>query len=172
MVLTGHSGGGSFTFGYLNAIHRIPENVTRIAFLDSNYAYAREAGHDNKLAQWLENTNHFLCVLAYEDSSVVLNGKPIVSPEGGTWGRSRAMWKDLAVWTPLQESSQGDLTRVTGLNGRVEFFLLKNPRGQIFHTVQVEKNGFIHAMLSGTSKESKGYSYFSEPAYRDYIRNN
>jgi triacylglycerol esterase/lipase EstA (alpha/beta hydrolase family) len=45
IVLTGHSGGGSLTFGYLNAVEKIPGDIKRIAFLDSNYAY--------------ETTNHF-----------------------------------------------------------------------------------------------------------------
>ena len=40
-VLSGHSGGGSFIFGYLNAVAQIPDDVVRIAFLDSNYAYDR-----------------------------------------------------------------------------------------------------------------------------------
>ena len=39
IVLNGHSGGGSFIFGYLDGIPRIPDNIDRIAFLDSDYGY-------------------------------------------------------------------------------------------------------------------------------------
>src|SRR5262249_28504590 len=38
VVLNSHSGGGSFIFGYLNAVKAIPDDVVRIVFLDSNYA--------------------------------------------------------------------------------------------------------------------------------------
>jgi hypothetical protein len=34
---------------------------------------------------------------------------------------------------------------------------------------QVVLNGFIHSMLSGTRYENKGYTYFGERAYSDYI---
>ena len=53
-VLSGHSGGGSFIFGYLNAVDKIPGDVARIAFLDSNYAYDPARGHAAKLEAWLE----------------------------------------------------------------------------------------------------------------------
>ena len=49
ITLTGHSGGGSFIFGYLNGIERIPEQIDRIAFLDSNYAYSDGQNHGDKL---------------------------------------------------------------------------------------------------------------------------
>ena len=49
----GHSGGGSFIFGYLNTVSTaIPDDVERIAFLDANYAYETDR-HQDKLAAWL-----------------------------------------------------------------------------------------------------------------------
>jgi len=39
IVLTGHSGGGSFTFGFMNAAAEIPNSIERISFLDSDYNY-------------------------------------------------------------------------------------------------------------------------------------
>src|SRR6185436_10650692 len=76
IVLTGHSAGGSFTFGYLDGLERIPDDIERIAFLDSNYAYDAAKSHDAKLARWLaESAAHRLCVLAYEDHVALLNGK-------------------------------------------------------------------------------------------------
>jgi hypothetical protein len=33
----------------------------------------------------------------------------------------------------------------------------------------VERNGFIHAMLSGTTNAEKGYEYFGERAYQEWI---
>src|SRR5215469_377411 len=51
--LTGHSGGGSFTFGFINGFDAIPAYVSRIAFLDSDYAFGDDPGHGPKLIAWL-----------------------------------------------------------------------------------------------------------------------
>lgn len=81
VVLTGHSGGGSWTFGYLNAVSDIPQKVRRIAFLDSNYAF-ESALHTDKLTRWLRNSErHYLGVLACHDAVALLNGKTFVSGE-------------------------------------------------------------------------------------------
>ena len=45
----------------------------------------------------------------------------------------------------------------------------ENPGREIFHTVQVEKNGFIQSLLSGTAYEGLGYTYFGERAYAKWI---
>ena len=39
VVLSGHSSGGSFVFGYINAMTDVPDEIERIAFLDATYAY-------------------------------------------------------------------------------------------------------------------------------------
>ena len=52
---------------------------------------------------------------------------------------------------------------------RIEFIFKPNPEGKIYHTRQVEYNGFIHSILSGTRYEQKGYRYFGERAYSDFI---
>lgn len=166
IVLNGHSGGGSFIFGLINAHSEIPSNIVRIAFLDSNYAYDREAGHREKLLKWLQNTNSFLCVLAYNDAAALYNGKPFVSAAGGTWGRSHAMWKDMSEEIEFKEQRAGDMLHVSALNGRAQFFLLENPRRAILHTVQVERNGFIHSILTGTRQENQGYVYYGERAWK------
>lgn len=171
IILTGHSGGGSFTFGYLNCVEKIPDNIERIAFLDSNYAYKTER-HRNKLANWLKSSDeHFLIVLAYHDDIALLNGKTFVSAVGGTWGRSHLMKKDFASEFPFDETDLSpDLKKFSALNGRLEFFLKENPEKKILHTVQVEKNGFIHAMLTGTPFENQGYEYFGDRAYSKWIQ--
>ena len=35
-----------------------------------------------------------------------------------------------------------------------------NPDRKILHTVQVERNGFIHSLVCGTTNENRGYEYF------------
>jgi hypothetical protein len=168
-VLTGHSGGGSLTFGYLNTVTNIPDDITRIAFLDSNYAY-RTTNHLAKLVGWLKaSPEHRLCVLAYHDSIALLEGKTFVSAGGGTWGRSHAMLKDLEASFDFSSVERGNLKTHSALAGRVQFLLMKNPERKILHTVQVERNGFIHAMLSGTAAEGKGYEYFGERVFTNWI---
>jgi hypothetical protein len=170
VVLNSHSGGGSFIFGYLNAIKKISDDVVRIAFLDSNYAYDRARGHKDKLVQWLtKDSNRFLCVLAYNDAAGLLNGKAFVSPAGGAWGKSHAMQRDLAEAFHFTSRTNGNFERFSTLDGRVQFILRENPERQIFHTIQVELNGFIHSIVSGTTNESKGYEYFGERAYSKWI---
>lgn len=172
IVLTGHSGGGSLTFGYLNAVERIPDDVVRIAFLDSDYAYDPARGHPQKLVAWLKNSDrHTLCVLAYNDAVALLDGKPFVTAQGGTWGRSHAMLKDLAAQFDFtSRTNSAGLEQHSALNGRIEFFLKENPDRKIFHTVQVERNGFIHAMVTGTPQENEGYEYFGQRAYTKWIQ--
>jgi pimeloyl-ACP methyl ester carboxylesterase len=103
LVLNGHSGGGRFIFSYLEAVGEIPDCVKRIAFLDSNYGY-EDSIHGPQLVLWLKSgEDKFLCALAYNDSVVIYNDKPLVSPTGGTWYRSKMMKKFLAGSFHLRE---------------------------------------------------------------------
>ena len=170
LVLTGHSGGGSFTFGLVDGLGRVPDDAERIAFLDSNFAYDNARGHGNQLAQWLAADGHrHLCVLAYDDSVALLNGKPFVSESGGAWGRSQAMREDLAKKLEFTNEADAKFQRYTALGGRVKFLLKENPTHAVLHTRQVELNGFIHAMLTGTEYENEAYSYFGPRAYDAWI---
>ena len=168
-VLSGHSGGGSLLFGWLNAVPKIPEDVVRIAFLDANYAYDT-ALHRDKLTSWLKASDrrHFV-VLAYHDDIALLNGKTFVSAAGGTWGRSHLMLKDFAKAFPFTDRVTPEWENHEALAGRVKFFLRENPEKKVLHTVQVERNGFIHALVAGTPLENQGYEYFGERAYRKFI---
>jgi hypothetical protein len=169
-VLNSHSGGGSLIFGYLNAIEKIPDDIVRIAFLDSNYAYSRELRHEEKIVNWLNgNSNRYLCVLAYNDAAGLLNGKPFVSAAGGTWGKSHAMQNDFAEAFKFTSRTNGNFERYLALDGRVQFILRDNPERKILHTTQVELNGFIHSLVFGTTNETKGYEYFGERAYSKWI---
>lgn len=170
IVLASHSGGGSLIFGYLNALERIPNNVVRIAFLDSNYAYDSRSAHDRKLVDWLRaDAGHHLCVLAYDDANALFEGKSFVSAAGGTWGRSHAMQMDMARHMSFTANTNGGFERFSAMSGQVQFILLENPERKVLHTVQVEKNGFIHSFLAGTPRENEGYTYFGARAYSDFI---
>ena len=168
-VLAGHSGGGSLIFGFLNAVDTIPDWIKRIAFLDSDYAYDTTR-HADKLRHWLAASpeNH-LCVLAYQDYLARLNGKPFVSEAGGTWGRSHVLLNDLSGQFPFTSRTNNGLEQFSTTNAQVEFLLKENPEGKILHTVQVERNGFIQSLLSGTADEGKGYEYLGARAYSTLI---
>ena len=84
VYLNGHSGGGSFIFGYLAGMQAIPSYIRRISFMDSNYGY--DSSYYPVLRQWLQqNKSATLNVFAYNDSVALYNGKPVVSATGGTW---------------------------------------------------------------------------------------
>jgi hypothetical protein len=170
VVLAGHSGGGSFIFGFINACEKIPPAIERIAFLDADYAFDPEQAHGEKLADWLAaGAAHVLAVFAYRDDQVRLNGKPIVSPDGGTWGRTQAMLCELRARFPFIATRAADFQVHTSLDGRVALLLHENPRGEILHTRLVERNGFIHALLIATPFNEKDYRFFGERVYADGI---
>ena len=170
VVLASHSGGGSLIFGYLNAVEKIPGDVKRIAFLDSDYGYDSKL-HAEKIKSWLAASNdNRLCVLAYQDYLALLNGKSFVSENGGTWGRSHALLGDLGAQFQFTSRTNDGLETFSARDGQIEFLLKENPEHKIFHTVQVERNGFIQALLSGTADENKNYEYFGERAYTNWIQ--
>lgn len=170
IVLSGHSAGGAFTFAWLEAVDRIPDDVERIAFLDSNYAYDAARGHGEKLAAWLAaSPRHSLHVAAYEDFRARLDGQPFVSESGGTWGRSQATKADLGATFPLSGSRRGPLEDWRSRDGRVIIQLRSNPEAAVWHTRLVELNGLIHALLAGKSGEAESYSYLGPIVYAEWI---
>ena len=171
IALNGHSGGGSFIFGYLNGVYNIPDIVERIAFIDSNYGYEDSLRHGEKLAEWLlESDRRFLSVYAYNDSIALYKGKPFVSATGGTWYRSKMMIRDFERLFDFSVVDQDSLIRYNSPDRRIQFILKRNPDRGIYHTEQVECNGFIHSILSGTVLEEKEHRYFSGRVYENYIK--
>ena len=166
--LNGHSGGGSFIFGYLDGTNKIPQSVERITFLDSDYGY--DSSYSGKLLAWLLNdSNATLNVFAYNDSVALYNGKPVVSEKGGTWYRSHLMMQHLEKDFQFRQTRNDSLIFYRSTNNQVAFFFKTNPERKIFHTQQVELNGFIHSILYGTKKENEGYEYFGQRAYSKFI---
>lgn len=168
VYLNGHSGGGSFIFGFMDSYPSIPAYIERISFLDSNYGY--DSSYSGRILQWLKsNKENMLNVFAYNDSVALLNGKPVVSATGGTWHRSRLMMNDLGKQYTFTQTRNDSVIIYRNKEGNVRFFLKTNPDQKIFHTTQVEYNGFIHSILCGTRRESVGYSYYDGRAYEGLI---
>lgn len=171
IVLNGHSGGGNFIFNFIDGRDSIPPYVGRIAFLDSDYNYSDERGHGAKLVHWLKATSdHYLCILAYNDSVALLDGKPVVSATGGTWYRSKSMYHYLTRHFQFTSIEDSAFVRHFALNGRIQFWLKHNPTRAILHTIQVERNGFIHSLLAGSPYDQQGYLYYGDLAYEHFIR--
>lgn len=170
VILNSHSGGGSFINGFIETHEVIPDWISRIGFIDSDYGYNSAIGQ--KLKTWLDSEkNHILCVFAYNDSIALYKGKPFVSPTGGTWYRSKMMKNDLSQTRVFTQSELPEnITQYKSDDGQILFLLKGNPQRSIFHTEQVELNGFIHSILFGTRYEDAGYEYFGEPCYEVYIR--
>jgi hypothetical protein len=173
VILTGHSGGGSFTFGFINAAPVIPDWVERIGFLDSNYSYSDDPAdhHGDKLLTWLRNDSvradspsaHRLIVIAYDDRNITFDGKPVVGPTGGTYRATGRMTDRFAKEIALTEGKAGPFESKIGLKGQAQFFVHSNPENKILHTVLVgEMNGLLEAMTAGTPEE-KIWGTFGAP---------
>lgn len=169
IYLNGHSGGGSFIFGYLDGLEKIPSTIERITFLDSDYGY--DSTYTPKFIAWLKaNKKATLTVFAYNDSVALYNGKPIVSEKGGTWYRSHLMMQNFQSNFSFHQTRNDSLIFYRSSNNQLAFFFKTNPERKIFHTQQVELNGFIHSVLYRTKKESEGYEYFGQRAYSKLIQ--
>ncbi len=171
IILDSHSGGGSFVFGYINSRNKIPDYVERISFLDSEYNYSDSLNHGGKIASWLKaQPNHHLCAIAYDDRDVVIDGKNIGTLNGGTFYRTMLMKKKLESKLDFRNNSDSLFTKFSALSERIIFFLKSNPDHLMWHTLLVEKNGFIESILSGTKFENEGYEFWGPRSYSQYIQ--
>jgi len=170
VALSGHSGGGSFVLGYINAVQEIPNYVKRLCFLDSDYDYDNIL-HGNKIINWLKAADdHYLSVLAFDDRNVKWDGKTTEPPNTGTFYKSNLMEEKLSTAFAFKEEQDSLFITYSALDQRIEFLLKLNPQNLMWHTVQVEDNGFIQTMLSGTVYEGKDYVYWGPRAYSRYIQ--
>ncbi|MEO7530139.1 MAG: hypothetical protein ABIS69_01970, partial [Sediminibacterium sp.] len=146
-----------------------PKKISRIGFIDSDYGY-EDSLHTGKLVHWLKSPKHHLNVLAYNDSVVMYNGKPLVSPTGGTWYRSKLMQRKLSKTFTFKNDTDTSFIHYSALLNRIDIYLKINNEGKIYHTEQVAKNGFIHTVISGTIYQKKsGYVYWGERIYGKFI---
>jgi hypothetical protein len=171
IALDGHSGGGSFVFGFINNCINIPDYVNRISFLDSEYDYSDSLKHGDKIIKWLyANPDHRLCIIAYDDRDVIIDGKNIGTYNGGTYLRTNNMTDRLSKAFNLSRTEDTVFTEYTELKGRIKIFIKSNPDHQMWHTLLVEKNGFIESILSGTSYDELGYQFWGPRIYSQYIQ--
>lgn len=151
VTLTGHSGGGSFTWAFLDGGDAVPSWVERIGFLDSNYSYSDDLHHGDKLIRWLQSESKaHLLIIAYDDRKVMLDGKPVVGPTGGTYRATERMLARLRRDLTTTRNSDGPLDVEEAMDGRVRAVVHRNPANTILHTALVgEWNGLLHVLTWG-----------------------
>ena len=154
VTLTGHSGGGSFMFGFIEAQDTLPAWLERVAFLDANYNF--EPRHGDKLVTWLRRSvANRLVVLAYDDREIMLDGKKVVSDSGGTWRATDRMIQHLSRSLTFARDTLGAFLRYRA--PQVEIVRHPNPENKILHTAMIgEMNGYMHAMLVGRAGYERG----------------
>jgi len=163
IALTGHSGGGSMIFGFINACEAIPDQVERIVLLDANYAYSDEQHHGDKLLQWLAKPDHHLVVMAYDDRRIELDRKLVVGPTGGTFRATHRMISRFEKELPLNHTSFDDFDHYSAPSA--DFWIHRNPENKILHTVLVgEMNGFLRAFTGEDPGGPRAYTKFIQPA--------
>jgi hypothetical protein len=173
VTLAGHSGGGSFLFGFLNAAEAVPGWVERIAFLDANYSYSDRDRHGDKLLAWLKSDpDRRLFVLAYDDREITLDGKKVVGPDGGTYRATARMRERFARDGAATEAKSGPFVTFTAAGGQAVFRVHTNPENKILHTALVgEMNGLLEALtLGGTSRERSWGTFGGPRAYREWVQ--
>ena len=158
IALTGHSGGGSFLFGFIDGGDAIPDSVDRIVFLDANYSYSDADKHGDKLLAWLKgDRNRRLVVIAYDDRNIMLDGKPVIGPDGGTFRATERMRSRFAKDIAFAESTSDDIVAQTGLDGRIALLVHTNPKNRILHTTLVgEMNGLLRGLTDPDAKPARG----------------
>lgn len=173
LALAGHSGGGSFLFGFIDNAEAIPDTVDRIVFLDANYSYSDTDKHGDKLLTWLKgNKGRRLVVIAYDDRKVTLNDKPIVGPDGGTFRATARMHARFAKDVTFAETTANDFVTRTALDGQLALLVHTNPKNRILHTALVgEMNGLLRGLTESDAKPAWGafggpraYTKFVQPA--------
>ncbi len=167
VALAGHSGGGSFLFAFLDSGDALPAWVDRVAFLDANYSYSDADRHGDKLRAWLDGDHvRRLTVIAYDDREVMLNGKRVVGPTGGTFRATERMRERFTKDVTFAESTAAHVVTRTARDGRLALLVHTNPENRILHTALVgEMNGLLHA-LDGRAAfgAPRAYTKWVQPA--------
>jgi hypothetical protein len=166
LILSCHSGGGSFLFGFLDSAEAIPPFVEHIVFLDANYSYSDADQHGDKLLAWLKaDATRKLSVIAYDDRKITLSGKLVVGPDGGTYRATDRMHARFAKDATFVEKQDGDVRARTAFDGRLSLLVHANTANIILHTALVgEMNGLLHALDGAPFGGPRAYAKWVQPA--------
>ncbi len=170
VTLACHSGGGSLLWGFINGYDAIPDFVDRFLFLDANYSFSIDDGHGAKLLKWL-NGDRSLIIMAYDDREIVLDGKKVIGPTGGTYRRTLEMAKFFTdSGLPMVQTEDSIFIRFRSTAPNLALAIHKNPENKILHTVLVEKNGFVEGITLFTPQENLIARLWGPIEYSPFIR--
>lgn len=166
VALAGHSGGGSFLFGLVDAADALPAWVDRVIFLDANYSYSDADRHGDKLLAWLTGDKaRRLVVIAYDDRAIELDGKKVIGPDGGTFRATERMRARFAKDLTFAETTAGDVATRAALDGRFALLVHANPQNKILHTALVgEMNGLLRGLTGDGFGGPRAYAKWIQPA--------
>lgn len=168
VTISSHSGGGAFINSLIESSESIPGYIKKINYIDSNYGYNSEIGL--KLIEWLQrDLQNSLVVLAYNDSVALYRGRAIVGAQGGTWFKTKEMLSDLSSIFTFDSTITDSLNWYENKTDQILIVLKKNPDRGIYHTEQVELNGFIMSMLYGDAENDMRSWYFGSRIYQHLI---
>jgi len=172
VVLAAHSGGGSFLFGFVNAVDAIPDVIERIIFLDATYSYSDDQRHGDKFLDWIkQSAPSRLVVISYDDRNITVNGKLVVSSAGGTYRGTHRMLDRFRKDVELTEQKVDAFDRYSALRGQIEIFIHPNPETKMLHTALVgDMNGVMQGLTLGTGNETKWGKFGGPPAYAEWIQ--
>ena len=163
-TLTGHSGGGSFMWGFIEGQEALPSWLERIAFLDANYSF--EPKHTAKLSQWLDrDQRNTLVAVAYDDREIMLDGKKVVTDSGGTYRATQRMIAQLGSRKAFTHDTLGEFDRYR--NSQIQFLVHPNGANKILYTLMIgEMNAYMHALLLRRPEYERGETVLkTERAY-------
>jgi len=171
VILACHSGGGSFVLGYLMSVETVPQSIDRILLLDANYSFTEEQ-HGKKLLTWLRGGGtRKLVVMAYDDREIMLNGKKVIGPDGGTYRATNRMVNWIRPESELVESIVGDFHQTTALDGQIRLLVHPNPENKILHTAMVgEMNGLLEGLAWETPHAADWGKLGGPRAYRKWVQ--
>jgi hypothetical protein len=171
VILSCHSGGGSYLTGFINGCNELPDWLTKLVYLDANYSFSTEEQHHTKLIDWLERIPQAeLRVYAYDDRDVKYNGKNIVSPTGGTYRASYRMIESMSSALVVSMVESDRWLRHTSANQHAEWIIFKNPELKILHTVMVgEWNGLIDSVVFGVDDDLAQRAISHPRLYMEFV---
>ena len=106
-----------------------------------------------------------LVVIAYDDREIMLDGKKVVGPDGGTFRATERMRTRFAKDVTFAESTSGDIVTRSALDGHIELIVHTNPKNRILHTTLVgEMNGLLHGLGDRGFGGPRAYTKFIQPA--------
>ena len=110
-------------------------------------------------------------MIAYDDREIVLEGKKVVGPEGGTFRASERMIARFRKDVEMERGGVGEFVWYTGLERRLQFFVHPNRENKILHTALVgEMNGLLHGLALGTELEGKWGAFGGPRAYEKWMQ--